>query len=161
VIFTSSRQERAVSQLLHRADHRWVDLTDRILERVHRGRPVLWVGLSGALQLFAAADGVLTRTRQAPDGAQQLGDGWPLIVQPPLFATACGCGDGSGYRSTRPLLVAALTSADDVSGLLEQARSVARQLLDAGYDLAAPPAGHPPQSCRALTCPLAPLSSSE
>lgn len=159
----ATTSESALSQLLYCADRPWVDFTDPLLTQVHAGHAVMWVSFSRSVQFFALVDGHLIRIRQAPEGAHLMGDGLPVLIEPPLIATACGCGDASGYRSTPPLLVAVVDhpeKADQEMGeLVAQARAVGRQLVEAGYDRDPVPAGHPPDPCGALYCPASPPTS--
>jgi hypothetical protein len=141
--------------VLYRAGDPWVDLTDRVLETVQAGHVVMWVSLSGTIQLFAGADGFITRLRRGAAGSVHAGDGLPLLVEAPFFATACGCGDGSGYRSTPPLGVGVIDTAADVEALYAEARRLAEELVAAGYDPARVPDGHPDGPCPALYCPRA------
>ena len=151
-----------MSQLLYRADRPWVELTDPLLAQVHAGHAVMWISFSRSIQFFALEDGQLIRIRQAPEGAHLMGDGLPVMIEPPLVATACGCGDASGYRSTPPLLVAVVDHPEkadqEVVELAAEARAVGRQLVEAGYARDALPARHPPDPCGALYCPASPPS---
>ena len=142
-----------MGQILHRADGPWTDLTDPIVEQVAT-RAVVWISFSGTVQLFAMLEGLMTRTRVPSRGrAAHWGDGWPLLVEDPVFWTACGCGDGTGYRSTRPLLVAAVDSPTEVDDLHEEGGALAKSLVAAGFTGDMVPAGHPPEPCGAIYCP--------
>lgn len=141
-----------MAQLLHRADQPWTDLTTALSAAVGQGRIGLWMSFSGTVQYFATVDGCLTRTRQPARGSEHPGDGFPLIVEPPFFATACGCGDGTGYRSTRPLLVALVDGPGDMDEMCDLRRRLVRQMVDDGFDAGSLPAGHPPGPCVALYC---------
>jgi hypothetical protein len=142
-----------VGQVLHRADASWADLTDPVLQHVAT-QAVLWVSFSGTLQVFAMRDGLLTRTRVPRRGrSTHLGDGYPVLLRDPAFWSACGCGDGTGYRSTRPLLVAAIDNPREIDDLSEEAGALADSLLAAGLTRDVMPPGHPPDPCGAIYCP--------
>ena len=149
-----------VSDILYRADGAWADLSVALLGRLNAGQPVVWIAFSQAITIFANLDGQLTRTRQARPGNELPGDGMPLVVEAPLIATGCGFSDDTGYRSTRPLLVATAHHRDDITRLGELARDVARQLHHHGRDLTSTPEGHPEQPCRAPSCAMGPGSPS-
>ena len=139
--------------VLHRAGYPWVDLRPQIVAETDRGRAVMWISWSGTLQTFATLDGELVRIRQPGHLSAHAGDGLPLLVAKPFFATACGCGDAMGYRSTPPLAVATAKHADEVAPLVDDAMQRARQLAAAGFNLDQVPSGHPPGPCGAMYCP--------
>lgn len=139
--------------VLHEAGGPWVDLQPQMVAETNRDRAVMWVSWSGTVQVFARLDGALTRVRQASHRSTYLGDGWPLIVEDPFFATACGFGDATRYRSTPPLLVATVDRTADVAGLVQDAMGRARRLAAEGFNLEQVPDGHPLDPCRAMYCP--------
>ena len=128
-----------------------VSCRTQLIVTVSKGEAVLWMSSSGATQFFALVDGVLTRTREGR-GSVHAGDGRPLLFDEPSFATACGCGDRMGYRSTPPLLVAAIGDPDDVKPLLDDALERVWQLTDGGHSADPKEVGHPPAPCGALYC---------
>lgn len=140
-------------RLLHRAGGPWVDLGPQLVAEISREKAVMWVSFSGTVQIFATVEDAPTRTRQGSRGSPHLGDGWTLLLEDPFFATACGCGDGTGFRSTPPLLVATIDTAADVARLFEDAKRWARRLADSGHDIDAVPTGHPKHPCGAMYCP--------
>lgn len=117
--------------------------------------------MSQTITIFATIDGQPTRTRQARPGNELPGDGIPLAVEPPIIATGCGYTDNTGYRSTRPLLVATAHHPDDITQLVELSHDVARQLRHHGRDLTAAPDGHPEQPCGAPSCAAGSGSTAE
>lgn len=139
--------------VLHRAGGPWLDLRPEMVAVTSSRHSVLWVSFSGTVQLIAVVEGALTRVRQGSRWSPHPGDGWQLFVEEPYFATSCGFGDGSGYRSTPPLLVATVGGAADVASALDEARIWSRQLAADGHDLEGTPSGHPTGPCGALYCP--------
>ncbi len=146
-----------VTHVLHQAGDSWRDLCSPILQRINTGLPVSWMSFSGTVQILASSDGLLTRTRSSK-GSPLPGDGWPLLVESPFFATACGCGDASGYRSTPPLLVVALESVDDVNVVIGTFGERVRRLIESGFEADAVPEGHPQTACGARYCPITALT---
>ena len=147
-----------MSELLYSAGDRWVDMTHLVLQHLSSGRVVMWVSLSGTRLIVAVQDRVITRTRLGAADSVHAFDGWPVMVEPPFFATACGFGDQTGYRSTPPLLVAAIGGHDDgpdeIGRFTRVAARMAHQLLTDGYDATSVPSGHPVEPCAALHCPV-------
>jgi hypothetical protein len=142
--------------ILYRAQQAWADLTDDVQVALIGGRSVMWVSLSGSAQVIVLWDGVAVRFRHAGPEATLVGDGLPLLIEQPFFATSCGLGDGSGYRSTPALLVATFETTDDIDTLVDEARQVRAQLVADGYDPTDRAPGHPDWPCLALHCPHSP-----
>ena len=142
-----------MTDILYRADGPWADLSRLLVDQLDAGRPVVWIAYSQTITIFANLDGQPTRTRQARPGNELPGDGIPLTVEPPVIATGCGYTDNTGYRSTRPLLVATVQQPDDITRHVELSHDIARQLHHDGRDLAAAPDGHPDGACHVSMCP--------
>ena len=139
--------------VLYRAGGPWRNLTASLVSHTAQGCEVGWVSTSGTLLVFATGIGGLTRRRVNPHALHA----WahlPLIWQEPSFATACGCGDGSGYRSTPALLVVAFDAQAELETLVAEAVSTADQLVAEGHDFLAAPPDHPAAPCAAMYCPL-------
>ena len=148
-----------MAEVLHRADAPpWSDLTGPLLQHVAT-HTVVWIGFSGTVVRFELLDGLLTRTRVPAGGGAQLGDGMPVVVEEPAFWTACGCGDATGYRSTRALLVATVDRPEEIATLIEESREIAKATVAGGFSPQAVPPGHPQDPCGALHCPRATLAT--
>lgn len=125
----------------------YADLTAPIRTACEQGRAVLWATQSGTCLVFAELDGTLVRIRHGTN--PQRGDGRALVVLAPFFATSCGCGDGGGYRSTPPTLVAALDAPHEVDSV-EDRMPLGRWGPPGGA--AEVPPGHPAGPCPAYHC---------
>ena len=125
----------------------YADLTDAIVEHLAQ-QPgyVLWLSESGTVQFFLSHQGELTRIRLGQPWASHAFDGLPLPVHEPFAATSCGCWDGSGYQSTRPLLVAEIARGEDLTD------AVVQQIRDLEGSELTTPRGHPEQPCGAKWC---------
>ena len=142
-----------VTRVMYRAGDPWVNLQPQIVAETDQERAVLWISWSGAVQVFARVDGELARLRQGSDQAAHSRDGLPLLVGHPFFATACGCGDAAGYRSTPPQLVAAAELETDVASLVADAMGQTRPLAADGFNVDQVSEHHPPAPCGAMYCP--------
>jgi len=139
--------------VLHQAPGPFRDLHDSLLALTARRSQVAWVSMSGTLNLFYRRDGHLVRTRVPAPGAELIGDGLPLVIEPPFIATTCGFADHSGYRSTPPLVVAEVQSPADVKALWQHAQAQLQHLVESRFDVHAIPPGHPDRPCGAMYCP--------
>lgn len=148
----ADRETEVVASVLHRAGDPWLNIQPQLVAEIDRGKAVMWVSFSGTVQLFAKLEDQVIRVRQGDRSSPHPGDGLGVLVPPPFFATACGFGDASGYRSTPPLLVVTVQRAADVVEQVEHAMTWGKQFA-AGHDLDWVPPGHPPDPCGAMHCP--------
>ena len=142
-----------MTDILYRADGPWDNLSGLLVEQLDAGQPVFWIAFSQTITIVATVDGQPPRTRQARPGHDLPGDGIPLAIEPPIIATGCGYADNTGYRSTRPLLVATAHHPDDITRQVELSHRIARELHADGRDLSAAPDGHPGRGCGVPQCP--------
>lgn len=125
------------------------DLAGDIVAAAAAGQMVVWLSASGTASLYGSHDGCLIRVRRSITNPHP-GDDFPLMVVNPFTATSCGAGDGAGFRSTPPVLVAVIDTPEDVESGNELGRKL-RQQIDEDVWRTIPP-DHPDHACTALYC---------